>query len=61
MQSKEKAHCFVENCKNPLWKNNPLFALLCGHKICRECCLDITKNQVERIGLISIDCSECKV
>ena len=33
--------------------------MLCGDKICRDCCLDITKEQIERKGWISVVCSKC--
>ena len=60
MQSKELRQCFIENCKNPLWAKNPLFAILCGHHICRKCALNITQLQQERNGLITHICQKCK-
>ena len=60
MQSKITRQCFIENCKNPLWKKNPIFALLCGHPVCRDCLLDIAQKQEEKNGWITHICQNCK-
>jgi hypothetical protein len=33
--------------------------MLCGHNICRDCCLKITKAQIERDGWIIVKCTDC--
>ena len=59
MQSKILRQCFIENCKNPLWKMNPLFVLFCGHPVCRECLLTIAQKQEEKNGWITHVCQNC--
>ena len=56
MQSIEKRQCFMDNCTNPLWVKNPLFAVLCGHHICKECVLEIQKMQEEKGNYVTHTC-----
>lgn len=59
MQSKERRECFMDSCKNRLWAKNPLFAVACGHHVCRECILEIQSKQYEKRNSVPYKCGKC--
>ena len=53
----------MKDCKIPLWAKNPLFAIECGHNVCRECIYEVfySIKEEERDKFVSLECHECKV
>ena len=52
----------MKGCKKPLWAKNPLFAIECGHNICRECIYEVfySIKEEDRGKFMSIECHECE-